>query len=160
LFFFSSSDGEIGTLDDEIWHHVSATWENTVGHARVFIDGVLKLNKKGIALHTSITGGGKLVLGQDQDTLGGGFDVRQSFAGELAHVYFWNTALSAEIITDMSRVCKEFPFPGHVVGWEDFGGDLYGEVSRRNLSRCHLDPPLKRNITHWATLSHRFGGRK
>ncbi|XP_031567892.1 neuronal pentraxin-2-like [Actinia tenebrosa] len=132
-------DGQVRSLDDNAWHHVAATWESVTGHAQVFIDGVLTLNKASISLNTNIAAGGKIVLGQDQDTMGGGFDILQSFAGELTHVYLWDTVLSADVIAQMSRVCKEFPYPGHVVGWKDFDGSLHGEVLRRNLSRCKLE---------------------
>ncbi|KAK3717316.1 hypothetical protein QZH41_011554 [Actinostola sp. cb2023] len=135
-------DGFTGTLDDDRWHHVCTTWESQTGHAQVFIDGLLTINKTDIHTNGQIAAGGKLALGQDQDTIGGGFDVLQSFVGELAHVYLWDTALTPEIIMDMARVCKEFPYPGHVVEWANFGANLHGEVTRRNISRCHYEPLL------------------
>lgn len=138
----SSSDGEVGNLDDDEWHHVAATWDSATGNAQVFIDGVQRLNNTNIALNTNIAAGGIIVLGQDQDMLGGGFDIQQTFAGELTHVYLWNTALSADVIAQMSRVCKEFPHPGHVLGWKEFDGSLHGEVERRYLSRCKLQGSL------------------
>lgn len=119
-----------------------ATWENTAGTAQIFIDGNLKITKTGILTSGVIKSGGKLVLGLDQDLVGGGFDIDQSFVGELAHVYLWNTALTADIITNMTRVCREFPHPGHVVGWSSFGANLNGGVTRRNFSRCHYEPLL------------------
>lgn len=140
--FFFHSDGQVKHLDDDLWHHVAATWDSVTGHAQVFFDGVQTLNKTNLPLNTNIAAGGKIVLGQDQDILGGGFDIQQTFAGGLTHVYLWDTALSADVITQMSRVCKEFPHPGHVVGWKDFDGSLHGEVLRRNLSRCKLEQTL------------------
>lgn len=136
-------DGFPGALDDNRWHHVLATWKGVTGQAQVFIDGVLKITKRG-GIHAggTIQGGGKMVLGLDQDTVGGGFDVQQSFVGELTHVYLWNTELTPDVIFGMARICREFPHPGHVVGWADFGVHLNGEVTRRNFSKCHYDPPL------------------
>ncbi|KXJ26646.1 sushi, von Willebrand factor type A, EGF and pentraxin domain-containing protein 1 [Exaiptasia diaphana] len=136
-------DGFPGLLDDDRWHHVLATWQSVTGQAQVFIDGDLKITDNGgINTGNTIQGGGKVVLGLDQDSLGGGFDVEQSFVGELTHVYLWNTVLSTDVIFNMARVCREFPHPDHVVGWADFGSNLNGEVTRRNISRCHYDPPL------------------
>lgn len=142
VFFLISSEGFPGTLDDNVWHHVCATWENTAGHAQVFIDGILKISKSGVHTSKVIQGGGKLVLGLDQDLVGGGFDIEQSFVGALAHVYLWNTALTTDVIVDMKRECREFPYPGHVVGWAAFGTTFNGEVTRRDFSRCQYEPPL------------------
>ena len=36
---------------------------------------------------------GILILGQEQDSLGGYFDVDQSFSGEMSQVEFWNMKL-------------------------------------------------------------------
>ena len=36
---------------------------------------------------------GILILGQEQDSLGGYFDVDQSFSGEISQVEFWNMKL-------------------------------------------------------------------
>ena len=36
---------------------------------------------------------GILILGQEQDSLGGFFDADQSFSGEMAQVEFWNMKL-------------------------------------------------------------------
>ncbi|XP_048575652.1 sushi, von Willebrand factor type A, EGF and pentraxin domain-containing protein 1 isoform X2 [Nematostella vectensis] len=129
-------------LNDNKWHHIAATWSNTEGSMGLYIDGALKINSTGRAVGSTIPSNGKLVLGLDKDSPGGDFDIRQSFAGELAHVYLWDTALDNATIADMSRECREFPYSGHVVAWIDFAGGIYGNITRRDLSRCHYDPLL------------------
>ncbi|HEY9247222.1 MAG TPA: LamG-like jellyroll fold domain-containing protein, partial [Candidatus Methanoperedens sp.] len=60
------------SANDGKWHHIAVTWRNS--------DDVVKLYKDGVNVYTgtlaaakSITSGGSLVLGQDQDFIGGGF---------------------------------------------------------------------------------------
>ena len=42
-----------------------------------------------------IRGGGVLVLGQEQDSVGGSFDANQSFIGEMAGVNMWDHVIKS-----------------------------------------------------------------
>ena len=46
-----------------------------------------------------------MVLGQEQDSVGGGFDADQSFQGMLSNVNIWNQVLTAQQIKEMSKLC-------------------------------------------------------
>ena len=48
---------------------------------------------------------GVLVLGQDQDSDGGGFKKSESFIGELANYNMWSYALDANQILQLSKSC-------------------------------------------------------
>ena len=111
--------GQTGTFHDKAWHHVCGTWADNDGIVRLFIDGTCKFSGD-MAIHGMISGTGKLVLGQDQDILGGGFDYHQSFVGELSHLYLWNTDLGSSEISRLSIVCKEDPHPRYIVEWFEF----------------------------------------
>ena len=74
-----------------------------------------------------ISGGGSLVLGQDQDSLGGGFDVRQSFVGEMTGVNIWSNVLSDQEIADMAGSC--LAGEGNVYKWSDFRSHSRGEIN-------------------------------
>lgn len=97
-----------------------------------------------MAIHGMISGTGKLVLGQDQDIVGGGFDYHQSFVGELSHLYLWNTDLGSSVISRLSIVCKEDPHPRYIVEWSEFMKGINGNVTRRDQSRC----VTKRRLLH------------
>ena len=72
------------TLNDGVWHHLVVTWKSTGGLIRVYKDGVLAYtNPIPVQDGASITTGGTLVLGQEQDSVGGGFDPSQAFLGKL-----------------------------------------------------------------------------
>jgi hypothetical protein len=81
-------------LNDGAWHHLAVTWTSAGGPVRVYKDGALAFSgtlRSGYAM----IGGGALVLGQEQDALGGGFEVSQAYLGVLDEVALYPTALTA-----------------------------------------------------------------
>lgn len=61
------------------------------------------------------------MLGQEQDSVGGGFDADQSFKGMLSNVNVWNRKLSDKQIEDMSTSCLLDEWnAGNVYRWRSF----------------------------------------
>lgn len=58
---------------DGRWHHVCATWKQLGGRWALFADGRQRAGARGLGGSHPLPPGGILVLGQDQDSLGGGF---------------------------------------------------------------------------------------
>jgi hypothetical protein len=81
-------------LNDGIWHHLAVTWTSAEGALRVYKDGVLAFSGT-VRPGVSLTANGSLVLGQDQDTLGGGFETAQAFLGQLDDAALYPVALTA-----------------------------------------------------------------
>ena len=73
-----------------------------------------------------IRGGGFLVLGQDQDSLGGGFEPDQSFIGEMTGVNIWSRVLVDQDIAALSKSC--LAGEGDVFEWSDFKNHTKGGV--------------------------------
>ncbi|XP_038238881.1 serum amyloid P-component-like [Dermochelys coriacea] len=80
------------------WMHICASWESTTGIAELWVNGS-PLPRKGLKKGYSVGTQGVLVLGQEQDTPGGGFDINQSFVGEITDVYMWDTLLSPDEVS-------------------------------------------------------------
>ena len=82
-------------LYDDTWQHTCVTWENTQGVTKLYKDGQFtgKLTHKATRKF-KLTAGGFLVLGQDQDSIGGGFSVKETLHGRLASVNMWDKVLS------------------------------------------------------------------
>ena len=100
---------------DGAWHHIAVTWRSSDGQVRLYKDGTAAFT--GTLTTTALITGGSLVLGQDQDSLGGGFDPAQAFAGSLDEVSIWRVARSAaEIQADMFRSLSGAE-PGLVAYW-------------------------------------------
>lgn len=82
---------------DGAWHHIAVTWRGSDGRARLYKDGLLEFEST-LAAGTTIRPSGILVLGQDQDSYGGGFNADDAFQGLLDEVRVWNLERDVEAI--------------------------------------------------------------
>jgi len=80
--------------DDNKHHHLVYTWRSSDGEWFLYLDGVQIATGSGLQTGYSLVGGGIVVLGQDQDAAGGGFDATQAWKGELDEVRVYDRVLS------------------------------------------------------------------
>ena len=73
-----------------------------------------------------IRGGGILVLGQEQDSMGGSFDANQCFIGEMTGVNIWDHVIKEQEIMRMSKSCLSGVV--NVFQWRDFKPHVKGAV--------------------------------
>ncbi|XP_032722268.1 adhesion G-protein coupled receptor D2 [Lontra canadensis] len=101
---------------DGRWHHVCATWEQRGGRWALFADGRRRAGARGLGAGHPVPAGGILVLGQDQDSLGGGFSARDAFSGNLTDFHLWARALSPADLR-RARACAP-PAVGLLFRWD------------------------------------------
>ncbi|RKY05206.1 hypothetical protein DRP77_01660, partial [Candidatus Poribacteria bacterium] len=134
------------SANDGKWHHIAMTWESSTGEMKFYKDGALVYTQT-IAQGDTIEGGGTLVIGQDQDTLGGGFQIEQAFRGNIDEVMIWRVVRTAEQIReDMGR---------ELIGTEDGlvlymrfeSGDVEGDTIKDRtgkndgiMNNCSISP--------------------
>nr|XP_020460533.1 pentraxin fusion protein-like [Monopterus albus] len=112
---------QLGALET----HLCVTWDSSSGATTLFMDGkksLTKIYRKGHAISPS----GRVVLGQDLDSFQGGFDIKQSFVGEICDVNMWDSVLSDSNIQDIFSG-KRVP-RGNVFDWEITELQIHGEV--------------------------------
>ena len=114
------------SANDNKWHHICLTWENTDGSLKFYKDSVLSANCTDFKTGYMIRSGGSLVLGQDQDSLAGGFQSGQSFQGLMANLNVWDYALCPAAISRMSKACQSEE-PGIVYKWSDLKHGVKGQ---------------------------------
>ncbi|MFO0966754.1 MAG: LamG-like jellyroll fold domain-containing protein [Gemmataceae bacterium] len=87
------------SVNDGAWRHVAVTWfgSPSSGTLQIYKDGLLAFTTT-LQLGQFLTPGGTIVLGQEQDTLGGGFDPLQKYVGSMDEVAIYDTSLSAQQI--------------------------------------------------------------
>jgi hypothetical protein len=73
----------INTQADGDSHRYTVLWDGATGNLRVMQDGVVAKTITGVAQGYQIPGDGKLVLAQDQDRFGGGFEAKDAFHGQI-----------------------------------------------------------------------------
>jgi CUB/sushi domain-containing protein len=112
------------TFIDGFWHHFCATWENTAGKVVMYIDG--KIEKEANVHIGYVIPKGALILGQEQDSYMGGFDVSQTYQGNLTGVNIWDRVLVVNEISDLSSISSTEE--GHAVKWSDLKTKTFGNV--------------------------------
>ncbi|XP_062278271.1 C-reactive protein-like isoform X2 [Scomber scombrus] len=97
-----------------MWHSICFTWDSGSGLVQMWFDGQPSV-RKFIISGTNITGPSIIILGQEQDSHGGGFDIKQSFIGMMSDVHMWNYILSP---CEIQKYVDELSFtPGNVLNW-------------------------------------------
>jgi YD repeat-containing protein len=95
--------------NDGRWHQIVITWRSTDGRLQIHKDGMLVYDGN-VAAGYEFTSGGVLILGQNQDSLGGGFQSGQSFLGTLDEVRVFDRVLEPfEIPDDVGDLCDNCP---------------------------------------------------
>ena len=129
------------TLANGQTQNLAFTWDNTTGDWQIFHDGVLLDSGTGFATGYSIKSGGTLLLGQEQDSQGGGFHTSQVFKGTLHDVCLFSDVRSAsEILTNYNSTLP-YDESGLIANWtfNDLSSDgiVTDSVSGNNLTVAH-----------------------
>lgn len=90
--------------------HLCASWESASGIAELWVNGK-PVGRKGLKKGYTVKEKASIILGQEQDSFGGGFDAKQSFVGEIWDVSLWNRVLP---LKNMCTSC----YPGNILTWQ------------------------------------------
>ena len=97
-------DVEIQPIADGTWHHFAVIRNASLGHADFFIDGEGYTKRCGHLVYDALkVEAGGLILGQDQDAFGGGFDASQVLRGALDDLRIYDGTLSATEVQALMR---------------------------------------------------------
>jgi len=83
-------------------HQLSVSWDSASGAIEVYVDGE-PVHSGTTQAGNPITSGGTLILGQEQDSVGGNFDPAQIFEGSYEDVRIFNDVRTAAEIYDNSN---------------------------------------------------------
>ncbi|XP_076997754.1 sushi, von Willebrand factor type A, EGF and pentraxin domain-containing protein 1 isoform X2 [Tamandua tetradactyla] len=117
------------SVNDGGWHHITITWMSANGAWKVYIDGKLSDAGIGLSVGSAIPGGGALVLGQEQDKKGEGFNPAESFVGSISQLNLWDYVLSPQQVKSLATSCPEELRKGNVLAWPDFLSGIVGKVN-------------------------------
>ena len=124
-------------LADGQLHHVCVTWESSSGDVNVYKDGALSEILVDIQTGTQIKDGGIWVIGQDQDSPGGGFQAKDSFKGILTEVNIWNRTHGSDEIESFAKDCDSL-VQGNYKAYSDFNISSATELIKPSC--CPLAP--------------------
>lgn len=95
-------------LLDGQWHHICIIWTSVEGKYWLHIDRRIVASGSRFREGYEIPPGGSLVLGQEQDTVGGEFDSSEAFVGGISGLAIWDRALFPGEVANLASG-KELP---------------------------------------------------
>ncbi|XP_038646160.1 C-reactive protein-like [Scyliorhinus canicula] len=113
--------------------HICVTWEARSSLVTVWVNGERTLQRQ-IKSTTVVHGGGAIILGQEQDTVRGRFDLDQSFVGEITDVNMWSYALKACAVKAVSQGVHSAG--GNIISWASVRYIANGSVNIKNNNDC------------------------
>ncbi|XP_063312397.1 neuronal pentraxin-1 [Pelobates fuscus] len=122
-------------INDGKWHHICVAWTTRDGVWEAYQDGVMRGNGENLAPYHPIKHQGVLVLGQEQDTVGGGFDATQAFVGEMAHFNMWDRKLTVGEVYNLAT-CSNKALTGNVISWAETNIDIFGGATKWTFDAC------------------------
>ncbi|XP_015686076.1 serum amyloid P-component-like, partial [Protobothrops mucrosquamatus] len=106
------------------WDQICVSWDSSNGLVRFWLNGKL-FPRRSLKKGYSISQEASIVLGQDQDSFGGGFDSAQSFVGEMTEVNMWPFVLNPSLV----RVSKNnIDISNPLISWTSLSYNIKNEV--------------------------------
>ncbi len=100
FYSFTASDN---VMDDFDWHHVAVMRDGS--SVRLYVDGSqVGSDITGVVTTALDVDTGGMVVGQDQDSIGGGFQTDQNWEGSIDDFRLYNRALSAAEVAQLSAI--------------------------------------------------------
>ncbi|XP_036924258.1 neuronal pentraxin receptor [Sturnira hondurensis] len=122
------------SLKDNSWHHICIAWTTRDGLWSAYQDGELRGSGENLAAWHPIKPHGILILGQEQDTLGGRFDATQAFVGDIAQFNLWDHALTPAQVLGIANCTA--PLLGNVLPWGDKLVEAFGGATKAAFDVC------------------------
>ena len=126
------------TLADGQQHTLSVTWNSTGGAWEMFADGVSVDSGSGLESGVTLAGGGALIIGNDQDSVDGGYDPAAEVAATLYDArIFDDVRTGAEIAANFDQTLANTE-SGMIANWTfndlSTSGVIIDTVSGNNLT--------------------------
>uniref|UniRef100_A0A4X2JW48 Neuronal pentraxin receptor n=1 Tax=Vombatus ursinus TaxID=29139 RepID=A0A4X2JW48_VOMUR len=121
-------------LKDGRWHHICIAWTTRDGLWSAYQDGQLRGSSDNLAAWHPIKPHGVIILGQEQDTLGGRFDATQAFVGEIAQFNLWDHILTPAQILGIANCTS--PLLGNIIPWDDKLVEAFGGAAKMPFDSC------------------------
>ncbi|XP_072829647.1 neuronal pentraxin receptor [Vicugna pacos] len=122
------------SLKDNGWHHICIAWTTRDGLWFAYQDGELQGSGENLAAWHPIKPHGILILGQEQDTLGGRFDATQAFVGDIAQFNLWDHTLTPAQVLGIANCTG--PLLGNILPWEDKLVEAFGGATKATFDIC------------------------
>ncbi|XP_062382884.1 chromobox protein homolog 6 [Sardina pilchardus] len=120
------------------WQHICVSWHRKGGQWRAYQGGKLRGEGQGVASGHYIRPAGVLILGQEQDIVGGGFEASQALEGEMSQLSLWDRTLRPAEVAALARCTKGML--GNVVPWREQSLEVFGGATKEPGEPCATLP--------------------
>ncbi|XP_071970194.1 jeltraxin-like [Engystomops pustulosus] len=111
--------------DVNYWKTICVTWDSTNGLLQLWINNK-RYPRRVTKTRSPIGPQMSVVLGQEQDSYGGGFDINQAFVGEMCDVNMWFSVLPETFIRVF--LTDQFSYSGNMYNWNSENFTVYGPI--------------------------------
>ena len=150
----------VGTmLFDGTEHRLSVTWQSSTGDLKVYVDGTQQYSGT-FRQGGTIEGGGTLVFGQEQDSVGGGFNSEQIFVGTMDDIRLFNDVRTSTEVSTYAGIDTTVSSSesGLVANWlaSSSSGSTVDDVTSGNrdmtlAGNASVDVPTQFGTTNYIT---------
>ncbi|XP_031416752.1 serum amyloid P-component-like isoform X1 [Clupea harengus] len=121
------------------WNSVCASW-STCGETYLWLNGEM-FSIRHLASGKGIPTEPIVMLGQEQDTYGGHFDITQCFVGEISDVYLWGYGRATSLVTQFMQMqpSTNLHIIDDLINWRAFNYTLSGNVSAMSITSVCID---------------------
>ncbi|XP_066450705.1 jeltraxin-like [Eleutherodactylus coqui] len=111
-------------VDPEVldWKQTCVAWDSETGLLQLWINGK-RYPRRVSTSRSPIVPQMSVILGQDQDTFGGGFQASQCFVGEMSDVNMWDYILDTDTISN-----SYLSVSGNIFSWTNGAKEIKGGV--------------------------------
>lgn len=129
-------------INNNNFNNCLTRWQSTGGTTRFHLNGT-EISPSNLSPGTSITSGGSLVIGQEQDNVGGGFDVAQAHTGDFAEIIIYNYYLNnAQVIIVQNYLAAKYNIAmsaNDYFAYETTHGNDVAGIGRTNAANTNTD---------------------
>jgi PKD repeat protein len=90
-------------VNDDIWHNIICIREGSSGSVRIYIDGILYINEN-LEKNELVIDQNGLIIGRDQDCVGGCFEASQDFEGKIEDIRIYSRVLTSSEIKSLYQI--------------------------------------------------------
>ncbi|XP_067116742.1 LOW QUALITY PROTEIN: C-reactive protein-like [Osmerus mordax] len=120
------------------WSSTCGTWDSASGLGQLWVNGKASTRRQSYS-GAGLDGSPVILLGQEQDSYGGGFSKEQAFVGSISDVHMWDYVLSP---CEIRRFTADLNYtPGNVLNWRGLSYTLTGRVvveERQQDQQCQV----------------------
>ncbi|XP_048364049.1 serum amyloid P-component-like isoform X2 [Sphaerodactylus townsendi] len=116
------------------WENICMSWESATGIVQGWVNSQ-GMPRKGMKQGYTISSDASIILGQQQNSFGDGFDINQSFVGEITDVYLWGRVLSQE---EMDLFRNRKPPSDYLIDWQPLNYEINDYVVVKPLFSSNM----------------------